>query len=233
MGWKPKLAGNEGALVEDEQRKSLDERLEELEEKHQKKLEEIHQKKVDERIRKQLEEVERKRAEELKKKREQKKGLKLIQEALLSQVDEKKDKEETAQKKKTRPLLIAVVAAIIVLILANYFFSRGWDLTESLDRIKPGMTHGEVVKLVPGTLVKKEKAQVDRDHGVTVFTYLVEPDVEVKTYMHLGYTGIMPSGDYAHIFFDENDRVVGIECSLESGGWSPSWGENKWMNMAK
>lgn len=193
-----------------------------LEELQRKKLEAIHHQKMEETHRKQLKEMERKRAEELQRKRQRKSSQALLTENILKEID------STLKKSRTRPAVVIVFAFLVVLVLANYFVSRGHDFPFYLNQIKPEMTYAEVRKIVPAMLILRARGQLKGGDDPSLFAYLLDPDVKISSYMQLGYRGLFPKEDTARIFFDSEDKVVGIDFSLEKGGWVPSWGDSKW-----
>ena len=137
------------------------------------------------------------------------------------------------KKSRARPVLIVIAALVTSALLVNYFFSRGRNLSRYLNQVSPGMSYEDVRELIPSGLVLKERATVDGQHKVSIFTYLIEPDIRPVSFMCLGFRGLFPKEDRAYIYFDGDDKVVGVQAALEREGWAPSWGTSKWDSALK
>jgi hypothetical protein len=206
---------------------------------------EAQEKRLEDLRRKRLEEIHKKRKEELARKRTSKSSKNLSMENLLDEIDLSADLTRDLaddstidsklgeKKSRVRPALVIVGVVIISVLLLNFFFSRGHDLPYYLDQINPGMSYDEVLEIVPSALITKNRTKVETNNDISIFTYLVAPDIHPASYVRLGYRGIFPKNDNASIYFDDADKVVGLQFSFERGGWAPSWGSSEWDRKAK
>jgi hypothetical protein len=131
------------------------------------------------------------------------------------------------QKKRWQLLVCGIATAVMVvawfLLVAPV---RSANLSVQLGRLKPGMTYSEVTALLPGSMIEGGKEACT---SVVWQTTLVGADAKPASRLYCSSKGCWPLNPaaFALIYFDGQDRLIGIRYSAMSGGWSPRWGVAK------
>jgi hypothetical protein len=118
--------------------------------------------------------------------------------------------------------------AILLIVLLSLGASGTWfyywhNIKPYLEEITPGMKYEAVLNVMPNRFIKDQKTskKKGRPNGA-VFT---SPNKEVEYYMVLAYSGWILKGEYAEIFFDSNDEVIGVFYTSTERFWKPNWGQ--------
>jgi len=114
---------------------------------------------------------------------------------------------------------VSIATIMSVLLLVGC--SGQSALQRALSRIEPGMGSAQVARIIPRSFVIIE-GQINP--GTPVGTFLVASNAHCVTRSCYADRSLLIADDYAEIYFDEFNAVVGIRYSSSSLSWKPKWG---------
>jgi hypothetical protein len=114
-------------------------------------------------------------------------------------------------------------AAILVAWFLVMAPVRSANLSVQLSRLKPGMPYSEVVGILPKSMIYGDKEACTKAFARTT---LASADAKPTSQLYCVSKDCWPLNPAASawLYFDHQDRLIGMYYTALSGGWSPSWG---------
>lgn len=129
------------------------------------------------------------------------------------------------EKRPRRRILIALgvltgvtLAAVLSVFL---FLSRG-QLSTQFDRIRPGMSYDEVLKLLPQEMkvsLQPRSSALPRGAVIAQHGAIVSSELQCVSF----YSPFNVAA-FGSVYFDAQAKVVGLYYSASGGPWKPGWG---------
>jgi hypothetical protein len=117
---------------------------------------------------------------------------------------------------------LIVVGLAISLFGAGILIGRYGEVSTHFAKISPGMTYAEVARIIPKRMVRDGKRPCS---VLTSGIYLVDSNALVASEMTCSEMFFpLNSATYGMVYFDRQDKVVGIRYSSSGGHWKPKWG---------
>ena len=119
--------------------------------------------------------------------------------------------------------LLALIA--LGLAITGVWGSHRNDLSRHLSQLRPGMSHGEIDRLIPARLLRLDSEPATLP---SAGTWLAAPGAKCAWRRSYASSGLFGSVEYAELYFDASNRLVGLRyASSGAGPWRPSWGGAK------
>jgi hypothetical protein len=125
--------------------------------------------------------------------------------------------------------VVGVVMVIIIMRMCITHLIDGVGLIPYIKTIRPGMSYEKVSTIIPSRYV------VSNRYECTSFasgTYITMNGVRCVSCIYLGsppsdaspIVGALATAEICTIYFDSEDKVVGMDYSSSGGSWRPRWG---------
>ncbi len=117
---------------------------------------------------------------------------------------------------------LTAVGLAVVLFGGCILLGRYGEVSTHFAKIRPGMTHAEVVGLIPKAMIREAKRPCT---FLTSGIYLVGSNALVASELTCSEL-LFPINSAAHgdVYFDRHDKVVGVRHSSSGSPWKPKWG---------
>lgn len=117
---------------------------------------------------------------------------------------------------------LSAVGLAVVLFGGCILIGRYGEVSTHFAKIKPGMTHEEVARLIPKAMVREAKRPCT---FLTSGIYLINSNALVSSELTCSELFFpINSATHGTVYFDRRDRVVGVRYSSSGGHWKPKWG---------
>lgn len=129
--------------------------------------------------------------------------------------------EKRTQKRILIVLGVLVGVAWAAVLSVFWFLSRG-QLSTQFNRIRPGMSYAEVLKMLPQEMkVSLQPKSSALPLGAVVAYRGAIPSSELQCVSLYSPFNVDAFG---YIYFDAQAKVVGLYYTSSGGPWEPSWG---------
>jgi hypothetical protein len=117
---------------------------------------------------------------------------------------------------------LSALGLAVLLFGGCILVGRYGEVSTHLAKIKPGMTYAEVARRIPRSMARDGKQPCT---SLTSGIYLVSSNALVASELRCTELFFpLNSATYAVVYFDRQDKVVGLYYSSSGGRWKPKWG---------